>query len=220
MRPCPRHAAQASRITWPTPWHAGHERDGEESLTVGNLPAAAACFAGGHARAGFRARSVTCFACFAPRNVNLRADARRGFFKREGHVVTQIGATLAALPTAPATPSATENILEAEEIAEYVLKILEDRRIESAGLESATAQASMAKAIVNCPFLRVRKHTVSFGCSAKIKLRFVLILRVAVRMPFHCRFSVRGLDLLRGRFARYFQHCVEVLLFAGCHSFF
>jgi hypothetical protein len=96
--------------------------------------------------------------------VNLRADAGCRFFKGKRHVVAQIGAALAALPSTSATPSATENILEAEEVTENILKVLKDGGIESARLKSATAQAGVAKAIVNRALLRVGKHAISLGC--------------------------------------------------------
>src|SRR5580658_9716984 len=98
-------------------------RDGEETLLVGELAATAAGLAGDDAGALLRAGAVAGFAIFLARKLDFCGDASGRFFEGKRHVITQIGAAL--LATAGAAAASTEKILEAEEIAENVVKIAE-----------------------------------------------------------------------------------------------
>src|SRR5712664_1057743 len=99
-------------------------RDGEESLLIGQLTAASARLAGLNASALFRARAVAGLAIFLARQLDLSGNARGRFFERERHVITQVGAALRPASSAPTT-TAAKQILEAEEISENVVEILE-----------------------------------------------------------------------------------------------
>src|SRR5271155_5093444 len=103
-------------------------RDGKKSLRISHLPAPAARMAGSHARARLRARPFACLAKFVPCQLNLASDARRSFFERKRHVVTQIRP---ALPppraTSAAPPPSAQHFIKPKKIAENILKFLEDR---------------------------------------------------------------------------------------------
>ena len=65
------------------------------------------------------------FAIFLARDANLGVDAGGRFFKRERHVIAEIGAALHA-SAATAAAATAEKILEAEEVAENIVEILKD----------------------------------------------------------------------------------------------
>src|SRR6266403_2972773 len=124
-------------------------RDGKKSLLIGQLPAASARLAGLNARALFRARAIACLAVFLPRQLDLGGHTRGRFFERERHVVSQIGPTLSAAASTPST--ASKEILEAEEISENVVEILEDGVVKS--LPAYTGKPCMTVRVVNLPLL-------------------------------------------------------------------
>ena len=152
-----------------------------------------------------------------PRQLNLAADARRGLFETERHVVTQIRAALPARPAASAAPTrAAEHFIEPEKIAENILKFLEDRGIE-AGIESAIAQPSRSVAVVHRALLLVGKYGIGFGSRAKIVLGLFFLFRIAVGMPLESRLTVCGFDLLGRSIARHTQNLVKIIAVAGRH---
>ena len=143
-------------------------RNGEKSLLVMDLSAAAASRAGDHSRAGFRAGAVAAFAEFQAREANFGIHSGGGFFKAEFHVVAKVRAALRAVARA----AAAENILEAEEIAEDILKFVEDGLIDAA-VEAAARKSRIAKAVIRGALLRVGKNRVGFGGFAEFFLRFL-----------------------------------------------
>src|SRR6266550_7604185 len=72
-------------------------RDGKKSLLIGQLPAAGARLA------GLRARAVACLAVFLARQLDLGGHPGGRFFKRERHVVSQIGPALRSSAYTPTT---------------------------------------------------------------------------------------------------------------------
>src|ERR1700686_1230772 len=103
----------------------------------------------------------------------LCRDARRGFFKRKRHVVTQIPA---ALRTGTATPATTaEKILEAEKIAENIVEVLKNRSVKIYAAANV-AQSGVAVGVVNLAFFLIAKHAVSFRALAEFRLGFLFIL--------------------------------------------
>src|SRR5580704_11141677 len=148
------------------------KRDREKSLRVGHLPAPATSAARGHARPRLGASSLADLAQFVPRQIDLTGNACRGFFETESHIVAKIRATLPARASAAGAASpATENFVEAEEVAKDVLKFLENRGVES-GIETAITQTRRAKTVVDRAFLRIRKNRIGFRSRAKVVLGF------------------------------------------------
>src|SRR5882762_8955774 len=100
----------------------------EKTLLVMDLAAAAAGHTGNDSYALFRPSSVADFAEFQPRKPDFCADAGRRFFKAQFHIVPEVRATLRT----GARAASPENILEAEKIAEDILKFVENRLIDAA----------------------------------------------------------------------------------------
>src|SRR5260370_28451573 len=185
-------------------------RDGEESLLVGELTAAGASLASATARALIRAGAVAGLADFLPRQLDLGGHARVGFFEPERHVVAQIGAALRAAASTPPAAS-SKQVLEAKEISENIMEILEDGVVKSLAGAGA-GKARMTVGVVNLALLRVAQHAVGFGTFAEPYLRLGLVFRIAIRVPFQRRFAVRGLDFVDGCRSRHAQNFVVVPL--------
>ncbi len=132
-------------------------------------------------------------------NANLRVHSGSGFLEAQFHVVAKIGAALR--PAAPAAPPA-KNILESEEVSENILEFVEDGLVDAA-IKAAAGKPRVTEAVIGGALLRIGKNRVGFRRLAEFFLRFLLGLRVAVRMPLQRRFAIGGLDLIR---ARAFQH--------------
>src|SRR4029077_14628317 len=120
-------------------------------------------------------------------NADFRVYSGSGFLESQFHVVAKVGAALRAAATS--TASAAKNILEAEEVPENILEFIEDGLIDAA-VESATRQPCIAEAVVGGALLHIGKNRVRFGGFAKLLLRFVLGLRIAVRVPLQGCFAV------------------------------
>src|ERR1700676_1781608 len=168
-------------------------RDREETLLVMNLTAAAATLAGDHSCAFFCPGSVANFAEFETRQTDFRVDSRGRLFKTQFHVVTKIRTALRAV--ARAAPS--ENILEAKKISEDILKLLKYGLVDAA-IKSAARKSRKSVTIVGDALLRLRQDRVGFGGFPKFFLRFLFLLRVAVRMPLQGCFAVGGFDFFGG----------------------
>src|SRR5580704_16402668 len=115
-----------------------------------DLPVAAARHAGHHSRAGFRTRAIAGLAEFQARETNLGIHSRGGFFKTKFHVVAKVRAALRPVTRA----AASENVLEAEEIAEDILKFVEYGLIDAA-VEASAGKSRVAKAIIRGAFFRI-----------------------------------------------------------------
>src|SRR5271163_1509535 len=126
-------------------------RDGEETLLIGELAAAAAGLAGRYTGAFFGAGAVAGFAVFLAGELDFSSDSGGGFLESARHIVAKIGA---ALRTAAATATAGKNILEAEEVAEDVVEILEYCSVKS-GTGSSAGKTGMAVGVVDLFLLRI-----------------------------------------------------------------
>src|SRR5579863_5112244 len=168
-------------------------RNGEKSLLVVNLPAAATGDARYDSRTGLRARSVASLAEFQSWNADFGVHAGGGFLERQLHVIAKIRAALRA---AAATAPSAQNILKSEEVSENILKLVEDGLIDAA-VKSAARQSGVAKTVIRGALLRIGENRICFGGLPELFLRLLLGVRVAVGMPFQRRLAVRGLDLVR-----------------------
>ncbi len=194
-------------------------RNGEKSLLVAHLPAAAAGATGGHATSGLGAGAVAGFAKLIACDSNPSTNAGGGLVEGQGHVVTQIGAALAAraAPAAASSCCAAENLIEAEEIAEDILKLLEDSGVESGGIEAAIGKAGMAEAVVDRPLLGIGENAVGLGGLAEFVFSFGLGFGIAVRMILERSLPVGGLDLVAGGVALDAENFV--IIDAGLRAF-
>ncbi len=172
--------------------------DGEETLLIDNLAAAAAGLASSHTGSLLRTGSVARFAIFLARDADLGVDARGRFLKRQRHVVAKVGATLhPATSTATATASAcgTEEIFEAEEVAKNVVEILEDGAVE-VGLRAGASQPGMTVGVVDLALVWVAEDAVRLGAFAETDFGLFLVFRIAVGVPLEGRLAIRRFDFL------------------------
>jgi hypothetical protein len=146
---------------------------------------------------GFRARSVADFAELETRNANLRVDTRRGFLEAQFHVITQIRAALRTAARSAAPAAASENIFEAEEVAENILELVEDRLIHSA-IGAAARYSRVTETVIGGALLPIRQNRVRFGCLAKLLLCFLFLLGITIRMPLQGSFAVGGFHFVGG----------------------
>src|SRR5690348_6368899 len=128
----------------------------EESLLVSKLSAAAASLTGNNAGALFCAGAIAGFAKFLARKLNFGVDARGSLFERERHVIAEISAALIA--PAAATPRG-EKILEAEEVAENVVKVAEDGAVEVHAAAGA-GETSVAVGVIDLALLLIAEDAV------------------------------------------------------------
>src|SRR6185437_9984236 len=186
-------------------------RNRKESLLVRHLAAPAARAARDHPATWLRASSVAQLAILKPVQLDRRRYARRGLFKAQRQVITQIRATLTALRTPAPSATSAKRAFKSKKVAQNVLKLFKDRRIEPAArLKAAAIQSRMSIAIVNRALLRIGQHTISVRALPKLLLGLFLVLGIAIRMPLQRRFPIRRLDLLRRRLARHAQDFIII----------
>ncbi len=183
------------------------------------MAAACASLASDYPGASFRSRAVAGGAKFLARDFDFGVYTGRGFFKRQTHVVAQIGTAARTPAASPAAPPTGEKILEAEEVPEDVVEILEDRAAEI-DAATRTGKASMAIGVVDLTFFRVTQHTVGFRAFAEFYLGIGFVLRMAVWMPLEGTLAVSGFNFLDGSCARYAEHFVIIALLRLCHCTF
>jgi hypothetical protein len=68
----------------------------------------------------------------------------------------------------------------------------------------------VSKAVIGRALLGVGQHAVSFRNLFELLFRFLLVVRVAVRVVLHGEAAIGALDLLIGGFPRYAQNLVIV----------
>src|SRR6185437_1841303 len=194
-------------------------RYGEKSLLIVQLPVPLARPARLHASSRLRSRAFARFAIFQARNFDFRFNARSRVLEGELQVITQIRAPLrAGTSAAPSAARASaENILEAENVAEDVLKFLENRS-HVAGVKYLAADSGVAVAIIRGALLRIGKDAIGFAGFAEFVLRVGFIFRIAIRMVFQRGFAIGALDLLAGGFARDFEYFVIISFGSRRHS--
>src|SRR6266853_2521648 len=165
--------------------------DREKTLLVMNLPAPAAGHTGNDSCALFRTGSVADFAEFQTRQPDFRVDAVGRLFKAQFHVVPQVRAPLRTVARA----ASAKNILESKKIAKDVLKFVENGLIDAA-VKAAARKSCKAEAVVGGALLRFRKDRVRFGGFAELLLCFLLLRRVAVRMPLQGCLTIGGFNFV------------------------
>ncbi len=191
--------------------------DGEETLLIDHLAASAAGLAGDDAGALLRARAVAGFAIFLARDADFGGDARRRFFKAERHVVAQIGAALLTCAAATTRAASAKEVLEAEEVPEDVVEVLENGAVKP-GLPARASQTGVTVGVVDLAFLRVAQDRVGFGAFAEADFRLFFIFGIAVGMPLQGGFAVGRLDLFhRSGFADA-QDFVKITLLLSTHA--
>src|SRR5947209_5614036 len=109
---------------------------------------------------GLRAGSLTLRTSLAPGDLYIGGQTAHHIFEADLDVVADVLSTLdpRSLP-----PTASENIPEAEEVAENVFQPTESRFVE-AGESCSSVYTLMAVAIISCAFLRIAENSVSFRC--------------------------------------------------------
>jgi hypothetical protein len=125
--------------------------------------------------------------------VGLGAAGR--LVERDLEVVPQVGAALRPAATA----ASTEEVAEAEDVAEPAEDVLEPDehvRVEPAGARGR-ADAGVTEAVVQAPLLRVGEDGVGLGRFLEPLFRFLAAL-VAVGMVLERQLAVGALDLLVG----------------------
>ena len=130
------------------------------------------------------------FAGFVTAHHHARLRAECGFFKFDGQVLSQIRA---ALHPAAATPTASEGIAKAKELAEDVAEVLERGGVETPTGTARIAHSRMAEAVIERPLLRVGQHGVGFGdfLEAFFGIR---IIRVSIGMVLHGQLAISALQ--------------------------
>src|SRR5580700_473845 len=189
-------------------------RDGKETLLIGQLAAAAASLAGDNAGAFFCAGPVASFAVLLAGQLDFSGHASRRLFKREGHVIAQIGPALSA-GTAGAPGS--EEIFETKEITENVVEIAEGGIVEVHAAARA-GESGVTVGVVNFTFLRIAQDTVCFRALAELYFGFFFVLRVAIGVPLQRGLPIGRLDLLDGRGARHAKYFVKISLVRLGHA--
>src|SRR6185503_8278918 len=163
---------------------AGHA---EEALLEGHLARAAAGRARGGAGAGGRAVARAGGAGLRARDLDVRLRPEGRLFERQVQVVAQVGAAPGPAPPPP------EQVAEAEEVAQDVAEVREDRGIEPARARHARVPVD----VVTAALLGVAQDAVGLGRLLE-PLLGLLVPRVAVGVVLHGQAAVGGLDLLLG----------------------
>ena len=191
FRPSPRQSPQGSRMTLPAPRQSGQVRGhGEEPLAVLHLTPAAAHATGGGTGPGRRAAAAATVATFESRNAQLRLHSESRILERDPKVVAKIRACAPA-----ATAGATaEDVAEAEDIAQDVREIGEDRRVEAA----AGRRCLVPEAVVALPLVGIREHRVRLRRLLELLLGSA-VARVAIGVVADGQLAVGRFDLLQSR---------------------
>ena len=167
-------------------------RDLEKSARADYLAATSASRATDRARARFRAVAVAFVANIQLSNFDFFFGAKRGFFERDLHIVTQVRAALSIF--GPAAHSAEEgfensaaNSTRAKDFPENIEGIM-----KTAAESAALLERGVTEAIVSGAFVRIHQDVVSF---AKLLEFFfsVRVVRVFVGMKFHRELAIGAL---------------------------
>ena len=152
------------------------------------------------------------FARFLTRNLDRRFDLFRRFGKRDLEVVAQVGT---APRPAPATAAATEDVGEAEDVAEPaedVLEAGEDVGIEAAG--RGAAKTGVAEAVVHVALVAVGEHRVRL-CRFLELVFGSAIPGIAIGVIGERQLAIGALDFLLGRRLGDAEHFVVVAFAHG-----
>ena len=120
-------------------------------------------------------------------DLNVLADAGKGFLERQLKIVAQVGSARGILPLAARVHEFAED--RREDVGESV----EPASRERVAATAAILERGMAKAVVRGALLRILEHFI--GLADGLEMRFLLgAAAVAVGMAFHRLASIRGLD--------------------------
>src|SRR3990172_897053 len=178
--------------------------DAEEALLEGDLSRAPARGAGRGLGARGGAAAPAGRARLGPRDLDLRLGPERGLLERKVEVVAQVGA-------APRPPPPGEDISEAEEVAQDVAEVGEDRWIET----GARAEPGVSVGVVALALLGVAEDAVGLRRLLEALLRLA-VPGFAVGMELEGELAVGGPHLLLRRVAGNAEDFVIVAL--GCHA--
>ena len=176
-------------------------RNLEKSARADHLAASAAGRAIDRARAGLSAAAVTLVTGVELAHFDFLFHAESRFLERDLHVVTQIGAALAAFALGLAPPPKNVSKIPpaatcaAENFAENI-----ERIVEPAAAAAVLGEGGMAIAIVGGAFLFVHQDIVSFAEFLEFLFR-VRVVGIFVGMKFDRELAIRALDFLAGRLA-------------------
>ena len=184
--------------------------DAEKALLVADLPAAIAGTAGDWCFAGRGSGTATVVAGFVATNLDLLFSAEDCFLKFEVQVFAEIGS---ALRTTAAPTRSSEQVAEAEELAEDVAEILEDCGIE-AGAGGTAAHPGMAETVIKRTLFAVGQNRIGFRNLFEL-LFGIRIVRVAVGMIRHRELAIGALDLDLSRRARNAEDFVIITFCVG-----
>jgi len=123
-------------------------------------------------------------------DADLFFGAEYRLFEFEMQIFAKICSSLGAAATA--SPLAG-GVAKSEDVAKNIAEVLKDSGIESGGSSSATAQARVAKAIVDGTLLAIGEDGVGLGDFLELIFRF-RVIRIAVGMIGHRQLAVSALD--------------------------
>src|SRR6266704_1287728 len=175
---------------------AGHA---EEALLESHLPRPAAGGTGGGLGPRGGAVSPALLAGLGPGDLDVGLGAEGGLLEGDLEVVAQVR------PPARAAAAAPEEVAEAEEVAQDVAEVREDRGVEP----GPRAHPGVTVGVVTLALLGVAERAVGFRALLEAVFRF-LVARVAVGMVLEGQLAIGGLDLLLGGVARDPEHFVVV----------
>ena len=129
------------------------------------------------------------------RDFDLGCGTKCGFFKRHIQVVSKIGA---ALSSRPAAPSASEEIAEAENVAENIAEVGKDIRIETAEPGSGSGSyACVSETVVARTLLRIAQNRIGLGSLFEFFLGF-MVPGIPIGVILERKFAIGALDFLFG----------------------
>ena len=199
-------------------------RNAEKTLLIANLASPVAGTASRRPFAGSGAGPVAFLACFVAANSNFRFGSEVRFFEFQREILAEVGPALYAIATA--STASTEDVAEAEELAEDVAEILEYSWIESCALRSGAAQAGVTEPVVDSTLFGVGEDGIRLADFLEL-LFCIRIIGIAVRMILKSQLAIGGLELDLGDGAGYAQHlviiafciCSQTSTFRLAHSF-
>jgi hypothetical protein len=141
--------------------------------------------------------------------------AEDGFLEFQFEIFAEVGSALNARSAlAASTASASEDV-EAEEVAEDVVEIVEDGFVE-AGATVGT-DTGVAEAVVGGAFVAVGEDGVGFGGFLEA-LFSGRVARIAVGVVLHGELAVGALDFLLAGASFYAENFVVIAFCVGCQS--
>src|SRR5882672_1110722 len=166
--------------------------DAEEALLMADLAVTVAGAAGNGRFSWSSAGAVAGFAGFVAADGDGFFGAEDGFFEFQFQIFAKVRAALDSSAPLASSAAAAENV-EAEEIAENVVEIVEDGLVEAAA--TVGADSGVAEAVVGGALVAVGQHGVGLGGFLETFLRGG-VSGIAVGVVLHGELAVGALDLL------------------------